>query len=475
MQQYTPGDFLSLVSDLVPIYVPQIHRYRWSESEHPRFEAGRPEGGQFKATGQVAHSVVHQNSQASQVARASSPGGQFRSTRRREIVALPDTVQRGHALHLTVLDQNTKLNLQGWASKLSQLMSPVDQVKTEQDKEYAWSQVNKNEVRSLLNEMNQWDRAHGKATGRQLSDFVNANGLIPRFLAERLDSGSRFFDPEKIRDKLSAENRGTPEFSEDEESAYRQFQNSERFERKKMLENPGFRSVVERKMGLVPSRPESATTPESLQKTTEQGFGPSSVSTAVEKKTKRTSDLSPQLASRARKAIEGFIGDDNFEAQTALEKAVPEAWRTMKQEVEEWNDGLRGIFGAVSAKNKALGSMIQKVGRADDPMSIVGFDEYVDFARKKYPHIVANKWGEEEGLMEAFRTGIKPIPKVDSDEVIERAIDMLGPSFRKMLEEGTPQDNSHVHSKPVFADGDPIPFSVRAWMNWMNRPQKFTR
>lgn len=475
MSLHNSGGLLSLVSDLIPVYV---HRYRWIESEHPRHAAGRPEGGEFRPRS-ASTSVGGATFPSHSAAEAASPGGQFRSTRRREIAALPDTIKRGHALHLSTLDQNTKVNLQNWHSRLSSHLARVEQGATDQEKEYAWSQVNKDAIRLLLKEMNDMDRQFGHRNGNRLSDWVNANGLIPQFLAERLDSGRRFFDPERIRDKISEHNRGTPIFSDAEEAGYKAYQQADRWEQKRLLTNPEIRSVVERKMGLNPS-----SSPAAEQEISEDPINQPSNSVQIpgnsviegnaatkaeQQKFKKKLDINPQLMARVKSAVESYIGDDNPEAQTALEKAVPEAWRTLKSEAEEWNEGLRGIFSGIRAKGQALGSMIQKVARADDPMSIVGFDEYVDFARKNFPHIVANKWGEEEGLMEAFRQGIRPIPKIDSREVIDRAVDMLGPSFRRMLEEAPADELSEQdQSLPVYDDGDPIPFSVRAWVNWLH-------
>lgn len=472
-QIYDPGDLLSLVTDLIPVY---LHRYRWLEAEHPRHDSGRPDGGQFRSDGSSAAGS------GPVTAKANNSGGQFRSTRRREIAALPDTVKPGYSLHLSSLDIDTVNNLQGWRDRLRAEVSQVEKAGSEQDKEYAWSQVNKDAIRSLLSEMNEMDRQHGQQSGQKLSDWVNANGMIPRFVAERLDSGRRFFDPERIRNKLPETNKAASIFSDDEKKILREYNQSSRDDRQKALRDPQKREIVERAMGLStaharipdPMTGQVASPPGSQLSTPEEAETGNQATEQKDSSTKAkkpSGELSTQFQNRMKSLIESYVGDDNSEAHSALEKSVPEAWRTLKQETEEWNEGLRGIFGGISAKGQALGSMIQKVGRAQDPMSIVGFDEYVDFARRHFPHIVANKWGEEEGLMEAFRTGIKPVPKIDSQEVIERAVDMLGPGFRKMLEEGTPEESFIPDSLPVFDDGDPLPFSIRAWISWLNHPR----
>jgi len=468
-QIYDPGDFLSFVTDLIPV---NLHRYRWIESAHPRHASGRPEGGQFRS-GESSPGT------AQLTAKANYPGGQIRSTRRREIAALPDTVKPGHALHLSSLDLAAANNLRSWRDRLWVQMNQVEKAMSDQDKEYAWAHVNKDAIRSLLNEMNEMDRQHGQQTGQRLSDWVNANGMIPRFLAERLDSGRRFFDPERIRDKLSATNKSAPEFSEFEKRILSDFRQGSDTDRQKGLNDPRTREIVERAMGLSTNHasiPDPMTgqvaSPPGRQSIIPETTESNQDSGREQKVVKKKPDLDPRLRNKMKAAIEKYIGDDNHDAQDALENAVPEAWRSLKQEIEEWNEGLKGIFGGVSkGRGQSLNSLALKVSRAEDPMSITGFDEYVDFARKHFPHIVANKWGEEEGLMEAFRTGIKPIPNIDSQEVIERAVDMLGPGFRKMIEEGIPEEDSSREPLPVFDDGDPLPFSVRAWVNWLNHPR----
>lgn len=498
MQQNNPGDFLSLISDLIPFHV---HRYQWNEADHPRHQAGRPEGGEFRPSGQSSGSTSAQIQQArppgqqSPLPQASghpSPGGQFRSTRRREVAALPDTIQRGHALHLSALDQNTKMTVQHLGSELASHLSRVDQAQTEQDKEYAWSQVDKNAVRATLAKINALDHKYGEKNGARISDFFNANGMIPKFLAERLDSGSRFFDPEKIRGKLGAQNRGTTAFSDDEESAFKQFQSATRFDRKRMLENPDFRSVVERKMGLTPSRAaESASQTEPPQGQSTDTVSPSTdtvgpMSEGLPKSQENTQDnsgglvrppslasgpqLSHQLRSRMMKAIQNQVGDDNYEAQIALEQMVPEAFKSMVSEVQEWNEGIRGIHGLMKAKGQSLGGFVQQTKRAQDGDSIKGFDEYVDLAQRHYPHLTMGKWGPEEALLDAFRTGLKQEPKIDSPEVMDRAIDMLGPSFRQSLESHW-AESSHEDAPETSDEFDPVPFSVRAWMNWISSPR----
>ena len=141
----------------------------------------------------------------------------------------------------------------------------------------AWQQVDKSQIRAMLDEMNNLDR-EARMSGIPLSDFVNANGIIPRELAERLDGGSRFFDPEKLRGKLGKGPARTPSVANPETLGERgianEFKGANAPQRKQMLDNPAMREAIERAMGLKPSptgvpaniqEPEGAMGPKPLQ------------------------------------------------------------------------------------------------------------------------------------------------------------------------------------------------------------------
>lgn len=182
---------LLLISDLFPIY---IDRYKWQESQHPRQSAGSSSGGEFRSADSASQSGAMEPT-----ALPSNHGGRIRSTKKREIAVLPDTITQGHSLHVDSLSPELATSLKAWSSQLQSLMAGVESAQTPDDQEIAWASVDKDNVRQLLAQMNVMDKQHGAQTGEQLSDWVNANALIPRSLAERLDGGERFFNPEKIR------------------------------------------------------------------------------------------------------------------------------------------------------------------------------------------------------------------------------------------------------------------------------------
>ncbi|MFO0940084.1 MAG: hypothetical protein U0930_04890 [Pirellulales bacterium] len=506
---------LLLISDLFPL----ITRYEWQAELHPRVPAGSPAGGEFRSVG------VRSGLGSSGPTSSQPSSNRIRSTKKREIAALPDTIHEGHSLHLSKLPPDLAEKSRAWSKQLHNLMAGVESAKSPDDQEIAWAAVNKDEIRKLLDQMNSMDKQYGAQTGQNLSDWVNANGLIPRSLAERLDGGERFFNPERIRSKL----KGQPKPSESNLSnpptdadLIRKFNSSDdRQERKRMLNDPVFKSAMERAMGiaskgpatpepkpdnrswkddsakvaeyerrkgLTPSKPKEAPTNYDnrvdalLQRRDPDGISNQPIDQVLSeqkptdsakepkpkpKKQDRTfNNLTQAHFTKLKNAIADYLGTDSPEHQAALETTVPDAWRKLNDEAEQWNSGLREIVG--QAHKNGLGAMMSNVHRVADPMSFKGFDQLVHHAEKYYPQIVSHPDGPEEGLMQALKSGIMPRYGLTDPEVIDHAVNLLGPSFRNSLE-NLWQSNEEL--KPLSnEDREAIPFSVRAMMYAMGLP-----
>ncbi len=265
---------------------PVVDRYEWSETQHPRFDAGaaggvggefRPKGGSGGGAAASTQVNAPANRVASQVVDAwrKSGSGQQKPTAskpaKRELAALP-TIDKDHALHHSKLPPAMQQKVLDWNYRMYQLVSPVGIYggqaapgMRDQAEEAGWETVDKNAVRAMLTEMNQMD-VEARSAGVPLADFVNANGIIPRALAERLDGGARFFDPEKLRGKLGngpiqrpapREETPPPEpqkpLTAAEQKTATDFSQATRQRRGEMLANPSIKEAIERAMGLKPS------------------------------------------------------------------------------------------------------------------------------------------------------------------------------------------------------------------------------
>ena len=206
-------DDLYLAPDVI------VDHYEWRAEEHPRHDEGAPGGvgGQFAPTGQSQSgnrpggSLSPRMLASSREKWQSTGGGPWKpvvpgnsgaapkSSRIREIAALPDNVKEGHQLHLSSLSQRDRFAVLDWSRRLNEAMANVHGPNEEEE----WQRVSKPYIRTLLDEMNQRDR-EARGRGVRLSDYINANGMIPESLSSRLHGGARFFDPEHIRDKLKS-------------------------------------------------------------------------------------------------------------------------------------------------------------------------------------------------------------------------------------------------------------------------------
>lgn len=444
VSKYEISTDLYLAPDEVATALGAIERYEWRADQHPRWEQGS----------------------------AGSVGGRFRgqgSSRLREVAALPDNVKEGHSLHLSALGNRDRRALEDWSKRLNEAVAHVKG----DDEEGQWQSTNKGYVRALLQEMNERDK-DARARGVRLSDYVNANGLIPDSLASRLHGGRRFFDPELIRDKLKAD-PAVAKKAEDK-STVRAFQQGTREERKEMLKpESNFREAIMRAMGLNPDL-KGKPGPGDESKTTPASPAPSPDSTPAttppkdEPKKSQAPEPAPKatppqqktgfdaIPKQSQKKIDAAIRSSDPEMSSDmvadLRGEVVDSWKQLSDQADEHNTAIRQIMGGFS---KHWGLISARLKQGADPDKIKGFDEMVDFARSHYPGVLSQNRGEsdtgsdEESLAKVLIQGLKPVPKPWDDEVIRTASQRIGVA---MAAASRFQPNPELES---------VPFSVSRW------------
>lgn len=481
---------LSLVSDLVPF---ELVRYEWNATQHPRQAAGNEHGGEFargnRPGGALSQRMIDNGHSPNstrwvQDSQPSTPGAPMpaaapTSSKKRELAEHPPTIKPGHALHASSLDPQTRAKMIDWGNRLHEVLKPMDKMPTsklsddEQD-EAGWGKVDKNKVRSMLAEMNQMD-AEARARGVRLSDFVNANQTIPKELAERLDGGSRFFDPEKIREKLHASNVVQPpsdsqegQSSGDQNAAttsgsgtVKNFRELSRNALAQMKQNPGFREMLEKAMGLTPSGMIDTSKQRLPWEKAEEE--PTAKSAAKPKPESGTNAIPTGLSKQGENKLDGIVneavGDGDQSKKDHFKQTALDAWRQMKSQAEEHNTAVREIMAQFTKRGH--GGIAAALSKGADPTKIRGFDEMVDYAARAFPHIVSHVASEsesgssEEGLVKALTKGIQPVPQPWDDDVIDRASEMVGPHFWESGNEDTD------HAMAGADHEEEIPFSVR--------------
>lgn len=515
---------LSLVSDLIPF---ELVRYEWQAAQHPRQPAGNEHGGEFargnRPGGVLSPRMIEsgyspnstrwiqdapptaQHAPQPTTQPAAQPAAQpALSSKKRELAEHPPTIKPGHALHLSELDSGMKSKLLDWNARMHDLLKPMDKMPTsklsedEQD-EAGWGKVDKNAVRSLLAEMNQLD-ANSRAAGVRLSDYVNANKLIPKKLAERLDGGSRFFDPEKIRDKLHVSNvvrapggdqqpvtnpeqSSQPKHSSDE---MRRFSGSSSEDRKGMLRDPAFRERIERAMGLSPSGLSPEQPNPFAKPAAPPANKPEPASPAVKSSVPRT--MSPHAERQLDAAVNEAVGN-HPEAASHFKETAISAWRQINQAVDEHNDAYLGILRffdgektdqrtlktkdggtrTIQAKQpESRNSLLKAIRSGADPSTILHFDEMVEFAQREYPGAITYGGGEsetgsaEDGLYKLLNEGLRDNVSPHSPEVIDQASEMVGPHFWEQISNPDYEDDQDVaNATSSLGHDEEIPFSIR--------------
>ncbi|MCC7334439.1 MAG: hypothetical protein IT422_05065 [Pirellulaceae bacterium] len=418
-----------------------VDRYDWNSAQHPRNPAGNSQGGEFRNAGASGGTGV---SLGGSGGRSSA----FPSTKKRDIAEVPGIIKQGHHLHLSSLSPKWKNAVLDWNARMHGLLKPTDtlpatvtKLSPEEQFEQGWRKVDKNAVRQMLAEMNDMDR-QAKQQGIPLDDFVNANKLIPRGLAERLDGGARFFMPENLRGRIQAKSDDNPSVVK----SVRDFSTADRSSRKAALENDSIRAAIERAMGLKPSDPNRKP---SQPDTSGQDAQPEAK--------KIPTGLSKQGENKLDGIVNEVVGDGDQSKKEHFKQTALDAWKQMKSQAEDHNDAMREIMAQFTKKGH--GGIAAALARGADPTKIRGFDEMVDYAAREFPHIVSHVASEsesgsaEEGLIKALTKGIQPVPQPWDDEVIDQAMQMVGPHFFEELEPAAASGSD---------DWDSIPFSVRA-------------
>ena len=402
---------------------PVVDRYDWNSAQHPRHPAGAPQsaGGEFSGqggSGSGSKSFAQSNRFGAVSARIAAQWGGAKPAARqpsvkRELAHLP-TIDKSHDLHRSQLGAAMDSQLLNWHFRMHELLKPmavmpatVTKLSADEQEEAGWAKVDKSKVREMLEEMNQMDRDM-KAKGVALSDYVNANGIIPPKLAVRLDGGQRFFNPEHLGNKL-------------------------RDGRKEPTEKPSEQQS--------PEQPGQPATPEPEREPAAQPA---------------PSGLSKVGDNKLNGIVNEVVGDGDPSKKSHFRQVALDAWTQMRTDAEDHNTAVREITSQFT--KRGLGGLSAVLKKGADPTKIRGFDEMVDYAAREFPSVVSHMASEsesgsaEEGLIKALSKGIQPIPQPWDDEVIDRAIGMVGPGF---FEEYQPVESAHD------LEDEPIPFAAK--------------
>jgi hypothetical protein len=134
--------------------------------------------------------------------------------------AFGSSVPVGHHLHATNLPKDMQSSYRTMTQNLSEALGyDWKHAKTDQEFNEAFAKVDKKHLQEVLGNFNDFDK-HARSRGIAFSDYVNANNGIHPQLAKRLSGGSRFFDRNKIANKINQAPKGfVPKVSAEDHKA----------------------------------------------------------------------------------------------------------------------------------------------------------------------------------------------------------------------------------------------------------------
>ena len=135
--------------------------------------------------------------------------------------------------------------------------------------------------------------------------------------------------------------------------------------------------------------------------------------------------------SQLDQSISDWLETKNRDDIEEFKAGVRHVHARIQAEIAEENDALRQVVGYFSGKTGGIGRMVAAIRRAGDPDKIPAFDEVVEFAHRRYPHLLKpptgeSGWSPEEGLFQRIKEGTRKPPPQNSDETFR----LVGNLFR---------------------------------------------
>lgn len=153
----------------------------------------------------------------------------------------------------------------------------------------------------------------------------------------------------------------------------------------------------------------------------------------VKKKKRRSREPAPKL----NDAIADYIGTDDKESVEAFKFYVGEAHRMLGEDRNEDREALRQVLGAFGYKGSKASGWIGALKWKQDYTELRGFDEMANYAARYHPRLLTQEQGEsdkggldaEQAFFKRLQQGFPYAPAKTSEEVLNRAAQMAGPSF----------------------------------------------
>ena len=154
---------------------------------------------------------------------------------------------------------------------------------------------------------------------------------------------------------------------------------------------------------------------------------------------REASTAKPVRRTRIDQAAASVVGDKRADIE-GFKSIMADSHRELSQRYASENDALRNLLGQFGVNGKQIGGFLSKMRAAKDADAIKRFDEMVEMAARDYPKLLEYEPGgtAEEALFHRLQRGLRPMPKIHDDVVIQDAKDKAGLSA-----DGTYSPRSH--------------------------------
>jgi hypothetical protein len=189
-------------------------------------------------------------------------------------------------------------------------------------------------------------------------------------------------------------------------------------------------------------------------------------------------NISAIASGKLDREIKALIGSDNPGMIADFRKQVEESHRQLTEEAKQHNEVIRRLAGAkeitVTGKdgnqhkrgNANLGAAVNWAkNTTGDYATKSGWDMVVDSINREYPHMLQGH-DKENAAMELLAQGVKEVPNIYDQEVMDHAMSSLPPQFFSYYDQGDSDgdsfdemgDDPFGESQPV-SEMENVPFS----------------
>ena len=161
--------------------------------------------------------------------------------------------------------------------------------------------------------------------------------------------------------------------------------------------------------------------------------------------------------------LEGFDNSNPYNLDWLMDEVEAEH-RRQSEIVENHNQVIDSVQSMFGGGGRGGGNILNRVKRADDHDSILGFDELTEYIHREFPYFGNEFSGESLGasdyegrIFEALKRGRITPPTLDSDEVLGEVYDRVSEMVEANIGAADPVVDSWDDDDD-FGDWDPAPF-----------------